>query len=552
MFSITLFYILMSSLFVTLILIPPIAHLAVKFNKIDIPDERKVHNGKIPRLAGIAIFLAFLFTTLLFCDINRPLRGFLLGGVIIFSIGLYDDLIGIRPRWKLLGEVFAALMVVLIGNVALHNLGNLFGTGIIQLGIFAIPFTVFGIVGVTNAINLLDGLDGLAGGISAIAAIALALLAYMVVNFQLLALVVALIGAIFGFLKFNTYPARIFMGDSGSLFIGYCLASFSVMLCSGEGNRISEVTPLIILLVPIIDTLIVMLTRLRCGKPLSSPDNNHIHHRLMVNGFSHKTTVIIIYLLSYATALIGLTTVRLDDVQLLILIVPIAFFLIVLHHYINPLMLERFTYLKSDDALRQTFVYKVLSRYMHEALSVLKYLTFGLPALCLFIPAGNLSKESASTSALLLILTLFLIILTRDWGNRFLHLVVYLDGAVLIFLIENYGRDSSLADLVSINILSNGLFFILMLCCGLKLYVERRTRGLMQSPLEYLLFLSVVTIPFLPEEFIRSYHLLTVGAKAVILFTTYRIVLIHKGRRSRWIITATLLALLTVAVKGFF
>jgi len=170
--NVYLFYISVTALFVVLILIPPITRLAVNFGKLDVPDDRKVHSGDIPRLAGVAIFLAFLFPVFIFCEIDRPLRGFLAGAIVIFATGLYDDLIGLRPRWKLAGETVAALMAVLVGNVAVNSLGNLFGNGDIQLGMLAVPFTILGIVGVTNAINLLDGLEGLAGGVSAIACVA--------------------------------------------------------------------------------------------------------------------------------------------------------------------------------------------------------------------------------------------------------------------------------------------------------------------------------------------------------------------------------------------
>lgn len=542
------FYILLAALFVSLILIPPITRLAVNFGKLDLPDDRKIHTGKIPRLAGVAIFLAVLFPIILFCNMDRTVRGFLAGGFIIFATGLYDDLSGLRPRWKLAGEIVAALMAVLVGNIAINDLGNLFGSGDIQLGMLAVPFTIIGIVGVTNAVNLMDGLDGLAGGISAIAAVAFGLLAYSVGNQQLLCLTVALFGAILGFLKFNTYPARIFMGDSGSLFLGYSLAVFAVILCSQSSMQISEMVPLIILVVPIVDTLIVMVNRLRSGHSLFAPDNGHIHHRLLGVGFGHKATVIILYVLSYLMAIVGVGTARLAGYEQLLILVPVVLFLMLLHRCIGPELFVRLPMLLSNESIRQSPGFRHLLRLSGKVISLVKYLAVLVLMLSVFLPNAIMDSVGI-VSALLLVLSVTLMLMTRDLGNRFLHVVIYADGAFIVFLVENFGRGTLLAG-QTLNMISNGLFLLLFICCGVKLYIDRRSRDLMQSPLEYLLFFMVISVPFFPLEFTSHYHLLTVMAKLVILFASYRMLLVQKIVRNRRIIAATLLALLVVAVKG--
>lgn len=539
----------MTSLFVALVLIPPITRLAVNFGKLDVPDARKVHRGKIPRLAGVAIFMAFLAPIVLFCEIDRPIRGFLAGGIIVFITGLYDDLVGMRPRWKLAGEIVAALLAVLVGDIAIHNLGDLFGNGDVQLGMLAVPFTILGIVGVTNAVNLLDGLDGLAGGISAIAAVALGMLAYTSGNGHLLVLTVAMTGALFGFLKFNTYPARIFMGDSGSLFLGYSLSIFAIILCVEKNSQISAITPLIILMVPIVDTLMVMVTRLRSGRPLFAADKNHIHHRLLGIGFGHKATVIIIYSLSYLMAIVGISSSRVAGYQQLLLLVPIVLLLTLLHRCITPKMLDWLPQLRSDESLRQTAGYRLLLQYSGRIFSLVKCLAIALVFLCIFLPAGY-SPNALVIASLLLLLSVSLIFTIQDWGNRFLHVIIYLDGAYLVYLVENFGR-LPLVGALTLNSVSHWLFLLLFACCGLKIYIDRRSRVLMHSPLEYLLLFIVISVPLLPAEFTAHYHLLTVAAKSVILFAAYRIVLLQRARRNRRIIVATLMALLVVAAKGF-
>ena len=311
--TITLFYIFFTALMASLILIPPISHLAIRVGGIDVPDERKVHCDDTPRLGGIAIFSAFLFAVLFFCDIDLQIKGFLSGAVIIFLTGLADDLTNLTPRQKFLGEIIAATIAVVIGGLELSSLGNPLGLGTISLGPFAIPFTIFAVVGVTNAVNLLDGLDGLAAGGTAIACLAFGTLAYQSGNYSLLALDLALIGAIIGFLRYNTYPAKIFMGDSGSLFLGYCMGIFSVMLITSGNTKISTYTPLVILAVPVLDTLVVMFKRLSLGNKVFSPDKSHIHHRLLEIGIGHKYSVILVYGISYFLSLFAVLCYDLPD-----------------------------------------------------------------------------------------------------------------------------------------------------------------------------------------------------------------------------------------------
>jgi UDP-GlcNAc:undecaprenyl-phosphate GlcNAc-1-phosphate transferase len=279
--SIYLFYIFFTSLFSALVLIPPISRLAVTIGIFDNHDERKVHIGAIPRLGGIAIFFAVLLATILFGDIDRSARGFLAGGVVIFLTGLTDDLSGLTPRKKLLGQFVAALLVTVVGGLCVTSLGNLFGAGPIELGYLSVPFTVFAIVGVINAINMMDGLDGLAAGVTAIATATFGILAWYTGNQYLVGACVALLGALIGFLKFNSYPARIFMGDGGSLFLGYCLATFAIHLVERGTGPVSPMLPVVILAVPLCDTCYVMIRRLMKHQSVSAPDRSHIHHRLM-------------------------------------------------------------------------------------------------------------------------------------------------------------------------------------------------------------------------------------------------------------------------------
>ena len=332
MLSIAHFYIFITPLIICTILVPYVSRLSVRIGGIDTPDERKIHIQATPRLGGIAIFSSLLFTVILFCDIDQQIKGFLIGAIVIFLTGLADDLANLTPRQKFVGEFLAAGMAVFLGDIRVQNIGNPLGLGIIELGPMAIPFTMIGIVGLINAINLMDGLDGLASGVCAIACISFSAISFNSGNSVLFPLSIALLGALIGFLRYNNYPARIFMGDGGSLLLGYCMGVFSVMLASGGTVHVSPYIPLLILGVPILDTLVVMTKRKWEKKPLFSPDRTHLHHKLLDLGIGHKYTVLIVIGISYLMNMVAIfgcrlnnrTVCNLSDTILLLLLITIT------------------------------------------------------------------------------------------------------------------------------------------------------------------------------------------------------------------------------------
>ncbi len=231
-------FVFMTALCTALIMVPFLRKWALSTGTIDVPDERKVHTTALPRIGGIAIFMAFLFSLLVYADLEPARRGLLAGALVIFFTGFVDDLYGISPRRKFLGEIGGCLVTMVVGNLYITNLGDLFGFGVITLPLWlAIPFTVFAVVGVINAVNLIDGLDGLAGGVSVIAAGSFFVLGWYAGNATAMVLAAALLGAILGFLKYNYYPARIFMGDTGSLVVGFLLGFLAVLLTQGGEGR---------------------------------------------------------------------------------------------------------------------------------------------------------------------------------------------------------------------------------------------------------------------------------------------------------------------------
>ncbi|MGJ7922723.1 glycosyltransferase family 4 protein [Neobacillus sp. LXY-4] len=278
------------------LLTPLIKKLAFKVGATDKPGSRKVHQQIMPRLGGLAIYISFLIGILILQPDDRYHLPILIGSIIIILTGIYDDLKEISPKTKLVGQIAAAFVVVVMGDMGVKFINLPFG-GEIHLGYFSIPLTMIWIIGITNAINLIDGLDGLAAGVSSIALLTIAGMAFVMVNSYVF--IVALIVAVasIGFLFFNFYPAKIFMGDTGALFLGYIIAVLS-LLGFKNVTFISLVIPVIILGVPISDTFFAIVRRKLNKQPVSSSDKSHLHHCLLRSGFSHRQAVLLIYVMS--------------------------------------------------------------------------------------------------------------------------------------------------------------------------------------------------------------------------------------------------------------
>lgn len=296
------------------ILTPYSIRLAYKVGAIDVPnDERKLHNRPIPRIGGLAFICAFFISTaiiFLCCEIDKTINftdinllGFYVGALIITLMGYIDDIKSIKPLMKLAGQTLAAVCVILSGvRIGFINIPflNIYGLN----EIFSIVITFFWIIGVTNAINLIDGLDGLASGVSAIATLSLLVIFLLNGAPEIpLIIVAALIGALLGFLPYNFNPAKTFMGDAGSNFLGYTLATISMMGMAKTYTAMAIVLPIIVLALPIFDTLFAMVRRILSGKSIMDADRGHLHHRLLDAGLSQKQAVLILYSI---TAILGL------------------------------------------------------------------------------------------------------------------------------------------------------------------------------------------------------------------------------------------------------
>ena len=310
---------LVSAIGVAAIATPFVSRLARRLGAVDRPNPRKVNRREnIPLLGGLAVAMgclaAIVAAVLLHPEILQQrgnLLGFLIGGTLVLSVGLYDDCFGLTARPKLIVQILAAIVAIYFGFEIPHITEPFTWTTLILPAWISWPVTILWIVGITNAVNLIDGLDGLAAGLGAIIAATLALISWQAGDLPGVILGVALTGALLGFLPFNFYPGRIFLGDTGSLFIGYSLSLLAL-----EGYRTTSllpfVVPLMALAVPLLDTALSILRRLRAGRPVFDADRMHMHHRFLETEGSDRAAVLALYFLTGCFCIIAISFTRLE------------------------------------------------------------------------------------------------------------------------------------------------------------------------------------------------------------------------------------------------
>ncbi|WP_293398004.1 glycosyltransferase family 4 protein [Peptoclostridium sp.] len=299
---------------VSYLLTPYVIRLAHKVGAIDVPkDDRRVHKKPVPRLGGIGIFVGFIVASFMFVDMSPLHMSIIAGSFIIVGIGIIDDIKPVSPKVKFSAQILAAFVVMYFG-VRIEWLTNPFDKvdGMMYLGMFGIPLTLLWIVGATNTINLIDGLDGLAAGVSAIAALALTLVAVINNQSTEVVLLVALAGGALGFLPYNFNPAKVFMGDTGSLFLGFILAVISIEGVMKSATALAVAIPILAMGFPIFDTTFAIIRRAANGKSIVEADKGHLHHRLLSKGLSQKQTVLALYGISI---MLGVSAVAICEVS---------------------------------------------------------------------------------------------------------------------------------------------------------------------------------------------------------------------------------------------
>jgi len=388
MLKFLIFFLLSTSL--GLILTPLIRLLARRANIYDLPSERKIHQRPVPLLGGIPIFLAFNITILLGHILNRSLiddpflsrwPAMLFCQAIILALGFIDDTIRLQPAVKLLFQIIVAGLMIFFG-FGIGAITNPFTGNIISLGIFSIPLTILWLVGITNALNLIDGLDGLSAGTSFIVSLTIGLIAYINGNAGIVFVTLCLAGSILGFLPYNFHPAKIFLGDSGSLLLGFILAVISIQGSLKGATLVGLLAPILALGFPIMETLLSMIRRfLRSIRiiddptgngrfktvPVSKPaifraDKDHFHHRLLKFGYSQRKAVILLYAICIALSVLAFLVVAIENLNLT---AALAAIIIVFFIGIKRLKYDEFRILKNG-LLIPLFSYPIINKSLFQ------------------------------------------------------------------------------------------------------------------------------------------------------------------------------------------
>jgi UDP-GlcNAc:undecaprenyl-phosphate GlcNAc-1-phosphate transferase len=533
------------SLFLTIALTPLSRKLCLRIHAVDFPGGRKIHACPIPKGGGIAMALGSLVPVILWTIPDTFVRATLLGAGVMLLCGLVDDLRPLDYKSKFAAQLLGALIVVLYGGVEIRKLGLLLPDGVSLPHAVAIPFTILVIVGATNAVNLSDGLDGLAGGICLLSFSCIGYLAYRNEQVTIAILSVAVAGAIFGFLRFNTFPATLFMGDAGSQFLGFMVICLALGLTQGN-TALSPLLPLVILGFPILDTLAVMVGRISNGESPFHADNKHFHHRLLTLGLFHTEAVSVIYLVQ--AGLVASAFFLRFQSEWLLLTGYVAFATLVtgLFHVADQtgFQLKRHDFITAVKGKLKVWKEKApLIRFSYRTIE------FGLPVLLVFSclvpkqPPGYLSYIALGLVPVMLLS----FVINNGWAGRATRLALYFIIPTVAYFSEadKAGWVGGLALYVY-----NLSFGIAALFSFLTLKFTRRRKGFRVSPMDFIILFVGVIMIVLPDPRIQDHHVGFVAVKMIILLFGYEVLMGELREKVKEVSATTIAALILFGLKG--
>jgi len=514
-----MFFSFMGSLIICMALIPALSASAWRLQFIDLPRERHAHREPIAKVGGIAFALATFIAVLVWAPKDPLILTSLLGGAVIVAFGVWDDRTGLNHRMKFAGQVLAAAIVIGLAGVRLSSLP--FVDDVLLPAWLAVPLTLIVIVGVTNAVNLSDGLDGLAGGLSLISFAGVAYLAYQANEPLLVLLMVSVLGGLLGFLRFNTYPARIFMGDAGSQFLGHYLAVAAILLTDAARTAYSPLLALFIWGIPLLDTVGVMGQRLWERRSPFVGDRNHVHHKLLAMGFTHGQAVTLIYvvhgaMVSCAYLLRWQSDVVLACVYLLFAAGVFGLF-VLLPQIAGADHTSRVP--ARDDNQSPSAIHGIFSEW---SLTLL-YLAVPVYLAGAIAVPREIPSEAGLIAGGLLFAVLGSLVLQRatPWVVR---AALYVGSTCLMYYGEVFPR-TVMTDLLTPGNAAVALLAVLVLLT-IRFSGEDRFQT---TPLDYLIVLLAGAMPFLPEMTVGDVPVGLLAAKLIVLFFAFELLLFMRS-----------------------
>jgi UDP-GlcNAc:undecaprenyl-phosphate GlcNAc-1-phosphate transferase len=521
MMDLSLFASFVGSLAICMVLIPPLRASAARFGVIDLPGERRVHTEPVARVGGIGLAAGALVSVWLWAPKDGPVLTYLAGAGLLLVSGLWDDSRGLGFRSKFAVQCAAALVVV-SGGLWIERV-PFFG---------AVPdwagqaLTVFALVGATNAVNLSDGLDGLAGGLCLLTFGALGYLASLAADSVIPVVAVSVLGATFAFLRFNTHPARVFMGDSGSQFLGFSAGVLAVLLARVQGVETSPAVVLLALGIPILDTVAVMTQRLAQGRSPFRPDRGHLHHKLLEMGFTHREAVLAIYAAHAGMVALAISLARASD-AMVAAVYGAAALPLVAAYTVPADRVRRVVHPDWAAGLRRVATAAWPGRASLAALRV------AVPA---FLGAGVLFPDHVPTDFGVVATGLGVAILIGWWSRPAAALWVvragwYVGGAFIVYLSDRHLATAAGSDRwPTVPLVLDGWLvlvaaLVLAALCG-------RDRGEFETtPLDYLIAFAAVASLALPDLWLGDARFGALAVKLVVWFFGVEIVLSAPGVR---------------------
>lgn len=542
------FYVFMTSLLTALIMVPFLCRWGCDAGISFLGTGKTVHTKTIVRVGGIAIGVGFLLSLMIYVDLSREIQGILAGSLIIFLTGLIDDFFQLSPRKKLAAQITGCLTTMAAGRICIHNLGDLSGNGPLHLPLWlAIPLTVIVVLFVMNAINFMDCLDGLAGGISVIALSAFAIHGWLSGNIAATFTCAALLGGVLGFLKYNTFPARIFLGEAGNLGIGFVLAFLGISLTQFTTDPVGPAIPLIVLGVPVVDMLWVIFRRFY-GKTNRSGESYLAHHHFLKLGIQPRISVLILYGLSFFWALFSIIFREKSQPFLLtfFLLASLLIYL-VLAWLLRRGRLPRFLGNLSLMGVRQNFVYCRTAGFI-------AHLTPGLFAVILiyFVTAATAGPGcgpiAQKIGAVLVVASAMLLFIARDSGNHFVLAVFCLSGMLLAFAVEQHSSASVLPG-VTIGLFVNFLYVAMSLLVALRFFL-RRPGELFLTTIDYLV-LGSTGLLFALNCMGGAESIIALMIKGIILYMALKIVTLWGSRPRAIVLYSMLVVQFIMVIRGY-
>ncbi|MDI3463006.1 MAG: Phospho-N-acetylmuramoyl-pentapeptide-transferase [Nitrospira sp.] len=521
-----LFFSSMTALLVCMALIPPLRLAAGRFHVMDLPGERKVHEHPVPRVGGLAFAVGACASIAWWGARDATTFSVLFGCAIIVAFGVWDDRVDLSYRSKLVGQLLAALAVVVGGDIWFTTLPFLpDGEAPAWAGMCV---TVVFLVGVSNAVNLTDGLDGLAGGLSFLTLSGIAYLAYLSNDSTVLLLTVPFLGGLLGFLRYNTYPARIFMGDGGSQLLGFIMGVLAVLLTDSSRGPFSPSLALFLLGLPFLDTLGVTGQRLAEGRSPFIGDRAHIHHKLLRFGFTHYEAVIVIYVIQ--AGMLGLVYMLRwqSDTLILPLYLLIAGSVLMLFIAAGRGLLPNLT-AHGGHFLSNVTVTRLMNGPWLTDLPM-QFLAVTVPCFLIalvFVPS-NVPTDVGYLSIIIFGIVLLGLSFSPHVAPYFVRGGLYVGTTFLLYVCE-MSRYRSMSAVAMVH----NVFFVVvavMVLLSLRFNEENRFQT---TPLDYLMVFLAVTFPLLPEVSADIAHLGVFAAKLMVLFFSFELLLHAFSNRVR-------------------